>query len=281
MRVGNLLGQREEGHRAAEPRLGLRNRIAAHRRVLLHHLEFLGRQPARLEQDAIRDADLADVVQRRRLVEQLDGFIIQRRRKARVRAQRLGQRTHITLRALDVIAGLVVARLGQRRHHQDRRILHIAYLLRAPRDLLLQEGALVAQEIRCSLELQMRMHASPQDGRVDRLGQVVHRAEAQAHFLVGVVGQGGQKDDGNVARQRVGLELAADGVAIHLGHHDVEQDQVRRRAGPRDLQRPRAAGRHLHLVEILKQLIHQREVLGCVVHHQHHGARGYGCRVHD
>ena len=52
--------------------LGLLDRVAAERRVGLHDLELFRRQLARLEQDAVGDADLADVVQRRRLVQQLD-----------------------------------------------------------------------------------------------------------------------------------------------------------------------------------------------------------------
>jgi len=59
--------------------------------VGLHDGEFLGAQLARLEQDAVRNADLADVVQRRRLEQQVQGFVIEKAGKARMRLQTAGQ----------------------------------------------------------------------------------------------------------------------------------------------------------------------------------------------
>src|SRR5262245_55402924 len=81
------------------------------------------------------DADLADVVQRRRLVEHLHRGVVQLRTVGRVRLQVLRQRAYVVLRAPDVVAGLVVARLGERGHRHDGYVLHDLDLARALRDL--------------------------------------------------------------------------------------------------------------------------------------------------
>ena len=57
------------------PPLVVRHRLEgplAENRVFLHHLVFLGRELAGLQQDRIGNADLAHVVQRRRMLDQLD-----------------------------------------------------------------------------------------------------------------------------------------------------------------------------------------------------------------
>ena len=62
-------------------------------------------------------------------------------------AQVLGQQLDVVLGAPDVVAGLVVARLGQRGHGVDGDILDRRHLARAPLDFLFQIVVLVAQEI--------------------------------------------------------------------------------------------------------------------------------------
>ena len=68
------------------------------------------------------------------------------------------------------------------------------------------------------------LDAGDQLARVEGLRHVVIGADLEADDAVDVVAAGGEDDDGDVA----GLaELLADGEAVHLGHHDVEDDEVR------------------------------------------------------
>src|ERR1019366_10123326 len=62
----NLLAELQHARARAGEDLG------PDRRVRLHHLELVGRQLARLQEDRVRDADLADVVERRSAADQLD-----------------------------------------------------------------------------------------------------------------------------------------------------------------------------------------------------------------
>ncbi|MNR07380.1 hypothetical protein D3C85_1234960 [compost metagenome] len=113
------------------------------------------------------------------------------------------------------------------------------------------------------------MHAGEDDRRADRLGDVVHRAEVEALLLVGLLGLGGEKHHRDVRRGRIGLEQPADFVAIHLRHHDVEQDQVRLRAAGGDTQGLGAIAGDLDPVAAEQQLAHHLQVFRGVVHHQH------------
>jgi hypothetical protein len=103
---------------------------------------------------------------------------------------------------------------------------------------------------------------------VEGLRQVVDRPELEPlndalHIILG-----GEKDDGNVARLRIGLQPATDLVAIHVWHHDVEQDELKRaRRGP--LQRSLSVGRELEGVPLIPQDVGQElDVLGLVVDDQ-------------
>jgi hypothetical protein len=71
--------------------------------VGLHDLEFFDGQFAGLEQDGIRYADLANIVQRGRLNEGVDLIFRQIGRKAVVTPQMFGQSTDIELGAADVL----------------------------------------------------------------------------------------------------------------------------------------------------------------------------------
>ncbi|MNF13498.1 hypothetical protein D3C80_2153700 [compost metagenome] len=61
----------------------------------------------------VGNADLADVVQRRRLEEQLDGLLAEEGTETRMIAQMLGQHLDVMRSPADMVAGFVIARLGQ------------------------------------------------------------------------------------------------------------------------------------------------------------------------
>ena len=68
-----------------------------------------------------------------------------------------------------------------------------------------------------------RADAGQKLAHAEGLGDVVIRAQFQAGDLVGLLQAGGQQDDGGLAF----LAKCADELkAIHLGHHDIEQDEI-------------------------------------------------------
>jgi len=62
---------------------------------------------------------------------------------------------------------------------------------------------------------------------VDRLRDIVDRADAQALQLALLVGPRRDEDDGDRAGLLVGLHPLAHLDPVHVGHHDVQQHQVR------------------------------------------------------
>ena len=103
------------------------------------------------------------------------------------------------------------------------------------------------QQVGLVLEHQVGFDARAHGRRIHRLGDEVDRAHFEtARFLRRVVVRG-DEDDRNVARVVLALEPAADFVAVHVGHHHVQQHQVGRVVATQR-QRLGTAGRHLHPV---------------------------------
>ena len=71
-----------------------------------------------------------------------------------------------------------------------------------------------------------RAHAGPQLEGVERLGHVIHGAEVQALHLVFDVRGAREEKDGDHAQFRLGLHGPANIEPGHIGHVNVEQDQV-------------------------------------------------------
>ena len=99
----------------------------------------------------------------------------------------------------------------------------------------------------------MRAHPRPHYRGADGFGQVVHTAGGKAFDLIGNIVQGRDKNHGHGGRLRLGLERAADRVAIHARHHHIEQNQIGR-VFPRQLQRPLAISGELQAVLLLQHL---------------------------
>ncbi len=268
MAVRDLLGKLEEIDLDTQASLGLFDRIAAQLAMGLHDLELFGVEPPGLQQDAVRNADLADVMQRRRLAQQIDRLLGQEPGEARMIAQLAGQPAHVELGAQDMVSRRVVARLGQRSHRQDGHVLDRGKPAPAALHLGLQVLVLVAQEVGRQLHLQMRGHPREEDRWIDRLGDEVRRAQLQADPLFLVAGQRRQEDDGNVARGGIVLQQPADVMAGHSRHHDVEQDQVRRCVSAHPRQCLFTTAGDADRVGILEQPRHQGQIVWRVVHHQ-------------
>ncbi len=99
------------------------------------------------------------------------------------------------------------------------------------------------------------------DGGGDRFVDVVDGPQRQAVRLRTLLHLGGQEDHRDLPRLRHLLQRLHHLIAIHLGHHHVEQDQVHPGAGREDLQRPLAADGDLDPVVGAEQGAEQGEVL--------------------
>jgi hypothetical protein len=78
----------------------------------------------------------------------------------------------------------------------------------------------------CSSSVQPHAQQGQQLLRFDGLGDVVGGAGLEALLAVALHRLGGQGDDREVGEARVLADLAGGLVAVHLGHHDVHQDDV-------------------------------------------------------
>ena len=242
--------------------------------VALHDLELMRLVTSGLEQDIVRNTDLANVVQGGRLEQHGNVGVAQVMLEARMVLQLLGQRLDVKLGAPDVVAGVTVAGFRERGHGQNGHILDGGEFLGAPRHFLLKVVILVAQKVGRRLQGQMGLDALLQYGRADGLGDVVHRAQLEAHALVFDLGLGSEKNDPDVARLGVLLEPLADLVAVHARHHDVEQDQIWRLIRGGDAQGLFAIVGHPHNVVVAQQAADQRQVVGRVIDHQDGGFLG-------
>ena len=117
-------------------------------------------------------------------------------------------------------------------------------------DVSRRQHAVAAHVFRRPRPAQQRPHPGLQLQQVEGLGDVVVRAALKAHDLIGVLPLSGQHDDrdiGELPDAHAGLE------AVDLGHHQVQQDQVKAPL-PGQLHRLLAVITHLHLIAFVLQV---------------------------
>jgi hypothetical protein len=122
-----------------------------------------------------------------------------------------------------------------------------------------------------ALDAQQRAHAGEQLGLIERLGDEVVRPRLDGGELL-LLAARRDHHHGQELRRGVGAQRAADRVAVHLGHDDVEQhevDRLRRHALERLLPRAgrddRVAARHEHRLEqadVLRQVVDDEDRAG-------------------
>ena len=223
---GDLLGKAQEACGDAEQGLRLGDGVPAKGGVGLHDLELGGGELAGLEEDAVGNADLADVVQWRRLVHQFDVAVGEFGGEAWVVLQVSGEGAQIHLGTPDVVAGFVVAGLRQGGHGDDGGVLDQAELPGAPYHLVFQVGVAVTQEVAGGLQGEVVADARQHQGRADGLGDVVHRAGVKAQLLIHFLVADGQEDHRDAGGEGVVHQLATHLEAVPVGHADVEQDEI-------------------------------------------------------
>ncbi len=119
-------------------------------------------------------------------------------------------------------------------------------------------------------EREVRAHPRQQQLPVDRLGEVVHRADVEPLDLLGGLGLAGEEDDRDVRGGGVFLEQLADLEAGGARHVDVQQDQVRLGRLRRERQGVAAVGGELHFVLGAEHHADQVEQVLRVVHREDH-----------
>ena len=111
-------------------------------------------------------------------------------------------------------------------------------------------------------------HPGPDQPGLEGLDHVVHGPQFQALGLVFLTGHDRDEDDRDVHGRRVGLEPAADFVAVHAGHHDVSSSTKSGGLGQGHLQGVGPVGGHLQ-IEVPAQHLGQGPDMGRgVVHHE-------------
>jgi hypothetical protein len=135
--------------------------------------------------------------------------------------------------APDVVEQLLAGHHAARPHHQP---VEQRELLGRELDLVLVDEAAMALRVeaqRRALEYlrsrparglapaQHCAHAQRELARAEWLGDVVVRADLEAHHPVDLVGARGEHDDRDLAQRRVGAQ-----VATHLGAGEVREHQV-------------------------------------------------------
>ncbi len=127
--------------------------------------------------------------------------------------------------------------------------------------------------VACLFEQQMRLDPCQHNGRTDGLGDVVGRAQLEPQLLILRLRLRGEKNHRYVGSQDVGFEPPTNLIAIQVGHHDVQQNQVRR-LGMGNFERALAIGCQFDGVVGFQQVAHQRQILRSVIHHQNRRALG-------
>ncbi len=127
----------------------------------------------------------------------------------------------------------------------------------------------------------MRADACQQFFDLERLADIVDAAGIEGHDLAVDIGQGGHKDDRDVAALGHGLEAAAGFETVDVRHHDVEQDQVGFNEG-HAIERFLATQGDEHFEAALFKMIDQHaEIDRVVIDDQDFGRRGGGHSVRN
>ena len=136
-------------------------------------------------------------------------------------------------------------------------------------DLALEDLAVAVVVVAVGLEPQQIPHPNRELGTVDRLAQKLLGAGLEAaHPGVAIV-ERSDHDHGNVLGGGVRLDGFGQLVAVHPGHHDVEQDQVGRLALHHDERLFSAARGHQEKAFRAEHRLQQLAVVPLVVDDQH------------
>jgi hypothetical protein len=182
--------------------------------VLLEHRALVLAQGAGLEPHGVRDADLADVVQRRGVAQVLDGLGRQ--------PELLGQQRGGAADALGVLVRVVVAVLGGHREALERLAARVLEVGGTGADPALEILVAVLERALQAARLEQVADAEEDLDAVERLGDEVAGAETEraAARRRGVVG--GEDED----RHAGAHDPLEQREAVDLGDLEVEHDEI-------------------------------------------------------
>ena len=107
--------------------------VRADRRVLLHGLELLGREPPRFQQDRVVDPDFADVVQRACPIDVLQELLVDLLGVGAAATEFFGDDLGVGAHPDEMLARLRVAQLGHFGQGRDRHVVDVRHELGAGR----------------------------------------------------------------------------------------------------------------------------------------------------
>ena len=113
--------------------------------------------------------------------------------------------------------------------------------------------------------IEQRVHFMEERSRIDGLGEIAVHAEPEAAFLVL---DDGQDDDGDVHGGGIVLEHGRHIEAIHLRHHDVEDDQAGRFLADQGQRLAAIFGQAHRIAGFGELLLQQRADVGIVIDDQ-------------
>ena len=245
--------------------------LVADTRVVVHHLALILRQRTGLGEDGIGNADLADIVHRRRQAQLLDPLGVQPHGRGNQR-RRLAD-------AQDMVAGLVVLVAGGPRQAANHRLEAGTQLLGTLLHALLQLITLLLQGLTGQAQAQVVAHAQQQLRQVQGLADVVVGAQLQAAAALVDAIEGGDDDHRRAAAVAAG-QLLQDLEAIRRRHVQVQQQQV---PGiglqPGQAFGGVAEGLDLTQAKGLEAGLQQAQVGAHIVDH-HHGGKAQHIRQH-
>ena len=146
--------------------------------------------------------------------------------------------------------------------------------------LLLQDGAVVLLKIAERFQAQKIPHPQAQFGRFEGFGQELFGACFESRYAHGPVHLGGQHDDGNIQSGGIRLQQRRQFIAIHAGHHDVQQNEIRLRSADG---RQRLFGARRHDGEIsfgAQQQLQQLTVVLLIIDDEDGRNRTTRCALH-
>ncbi len=195
----------------------------------------------------------------------LEALACERRAVVGVPGQMVGEKLDEGLRAQDVVAGFDVAHFGKAGERGEAEVADQRVLVRAAGDFAFEPCVLVVQALARLGKLDVGAYPCKHDVGIERLGDVIHRAEGEAVRLALHRVHRGDEDDRDVARRRVGLEGLQHLVAVHVRHHDVEQDHVGQRADGDRMQCALSRDGGADTIVRAQRLAEDGEVLGRVI----------------
>jgi len=218
----------------------------------LHDLEFFSGQLSRFQKNPIGDSDFPDIVQRARMINVCDPIAADRASVPGVHTQAGGQQPAIGLNTFQMHGGFIVAGFGQFGDRKDRFHLRVGNFLYLKVDQFVKMAVIGFDLLLEASQSDMRVNAGLHFFELERLRNVIDAACPKAQKFVLRVVHSAEENHGDRRKPRIRFEPVADFVSGHLGHIDIQKNQVRWLFGGGQQRHP-APRERAHIVPSRKQ----------------------------